>query len=633
MVNLLSMIVCIAMLFTGGYAAEDPSAASSLVTTISDVVVTIDGTEYPLNPSIVLGVSTNGTDSALFDFSVPMGDDVLFPVQAKADDSGVSVILGTSSTAHTFSADYITDALGLDELPEVASEFYSVYGELFASLQSIAANSDSYNQTMTDAISAKVNEILGDVPTEEATFTIDGQELTGEHFVLTLDNNQVCEIVDEGLAQIPEFYDAYFDLLNMMLAEMGEDIEFHSYADLLAYTGMEMTMDIDMTGNDTSAVGDLVYHITIDESKMEGFEEYAAFDDDSPVETAEPTIITMDIPLSVIVHDENNVEMYMSFSEENLSGVEIDEDVDMDLAMTASQSGDDNYVSYTMSVDDGYELVQIDCNIATSAAEDGSTETTMLFAFSVDQDSITFTMDSAAQPDGSSLSSIDISASGDMLDSEALSSLGLSFSVKTEPVEIEDRIAAAANTEVYNTDEDIENANSLMMSVMGMAADVEKLQNDESVAALLSAVYDLTDNDVVDDDYSDDDYSDDDDDGDPADLPFAMPEFTWLPEGYELDDSYISEYGYASLYFEYTGDDDEYHSTLYVDLSEASSSSSVNYTLSGESLDEPVITIEREDGCIDALAILNGVEVSVTYYDDDLTDEDILSLFAGIVTE
>ena len=320
--------------------------------------------------------------------------------------------------------------------------------------------------------------------------------------------------------------------------------------------------------------------------------------------------------------------MYMSFSEENVSGVEIDEDVDMDLAMTASQSGDDNYVSYTMSVDDGYELVQIDCNIATSAAEDGSTETTTLLAFSVDQDSITFTMDSAAQPDGFSLSSIDISASGDMLDSEALSSLGLSFSVKTEPVEIEDRIAAAANTEVYNTDEDIENASSLMMSVMGMAADVEKLQNDESVAALLSAVYDLTDNDVVDDDYSDDD-----DDGDPADLPFAMPEFTWLPEGYELDDSYISEYGYASLYFEYTGDDDEYHSTLYVDLSEASSSSSVNYTLSGESLDEPVITIEREDGCIDALAILNGVEVSVTYYDDDLTDEDILSLFAGIVTE
>ena len=144
---------------------------------------------------------------------------------------------------------------------------------------------------------------------------------------------------------------------------------------------------------------------------------------------------------------------------------------------------------------------------------------------------------------------------------------------------------------------------------------------------------DNDDNDDDDDDEEEDEEDDDDDDGDPADLPFAMPEFTWLPEGYELDDSYISEYGYASLYFEYTGDDDEYHSTLYVDLSEASSSSSVNYTLSGESLDEPVITIEREDGCIDALAILNGVEVSVTYYDEDLTDEDILSFFAGIVTE
>ncbi|MGN0802527.1 MAG: hypothetical protein ACI4MF_08040 [Candidatus Faecivicinus sp.] len=633
MVNLLSMIVCIAMLFTGGYAAEDPNAVSSLVTTISDVVVTIDGTEYPLNPSIVLGVSTNGTDSALFDFSVPMGDDVLFPVQAKADDSGVSVILGDSSTAHTFSTDYITEAMGLDELTDEFSEFFGVYGELITSLQSVAANSDSYDQTMIDAINAKVNELLGDVPAEEATFTIDGQELTGEHFALTLDNDQVCEIVDASLDQIPGFSDAYFDLLNTMMAEMGEDAEFHSYADLLAYTGMEMTLDIDMTGNDTSAMGDLVYHITIDESKMSGYEAPEA-DDGSTAEIAEPVVITMDLPLSVIVHDENNVEMYMSFSEENVSGVEIDEDMGMGLAMSASKTGDDSYVSFAMSVDDGYEPVQFGYTITTSADEDGSTETTVLFAFSVDQDSITFTMDSAAQPDGSSLSSIDISASGEMFDSEALSSLGLSFSVETEPVEIEDRIAAAASTEVYNTDEDVENASSLMMSVMGMASDLEKLQNEESVAALLSAVYDLTGSDVVviDDDYDDDNYGDDD--GDPAALPFAMPEFTWLPEGYELDDSYISaEYGYASLYFEYTGDDDEYHSTLYVDLSEASSSNSVNYTLSGESLVEPVITIEREDGCIDALAILNGVEVSVTYYDDDLTDEDILSFFAGIVTE
>lgn len=60
--------------------------------------------------------------------------------------------------------------------------------------------------------------------------------------------------------------------------------------------------------------------------------------------------------------------------------------------------------------------------------------------------------------------------------------------------------------------------------------------------------------------------------------------------------------------------------------------SSVSY-VDGVAITSPVISIEREDDCVYAYATMNGIEFDLSYYDTDLSDEDIIAFFDGIVFE
>ena len=618
MTNLLSLFVCLAMLFSGGYAGQEPGTPSSMVATISDVIVSINGTDYALNPSIAIGVSTNGSDSALFDVSMPMGEDVLFPIQAKLDPSGATVMLGDSSTAHNFSAEYLTEMMDLDEIPAELTEMNDKYVGMISALSTL--DQDQVNE----AINTKFAELVGDVETEAATFDIDGQELEGEHGTFTLDNEQVGEFIDFVYDQIPGFSDLYLGYMNMVLSMSGMDVQFQSFSDMMAQMGMECTFDFDLTGNETSGILESVIHMSIDESEMALFDESEDATDD--VVTLEPTVISIEIPVTTIVHDENNYVSYIYFTEENISGIEMDEDASLECSMSASTAGDDTSFSLTVSADDGYDPIDMDVTINTSTPEDDSANTILLFSVSSEYTNVDFCVNSLSMDDGSSISRVDaLLTEYDYDDNEE--SIGVSFTVTAKDTEIEDRIAAASETEVYNTDEDIENASTLMMSVMGLATDVEKLQNDESITALIDGFNSLFGTSV---DYIDTDYPVEDSD-DPSELPYAIPEFTWLPEGYELTETDVSaSIGSVYLYFD-SQDTEEYHSTLYVSLYDASNeTSSVSY-VDGVAITSPVISIEREDDCVYAYATMNGIEFDLSYYDTDLSDEDIIAFFDGIV--
>lgn len=118
-----------------------------------------------------------------------------------------------------------------------------------------------------------------------------------------------------------------------------------------------------------------------------------------------------------------------------------------------------------------------------------------------------------------------------------------------------------------------------MMSVMGLASDAEKLTTDESVLALVEAAQAFgmgstsigaiasPDDDPILDGGADIGLDANMGNGDPSELSFPMPTFTWMPEGYELTNSYIyPEYGAVNLYFDYTAESDEYKPTIYIDL-------------------------------------------------------------------
>ena len=69
--------------------------------------------------------------------------------------------------------------------------------------------------------------------------------------------------------------------------------------------------------------------------------------------------------------------------------------------------------------------------------------------------------------------------------------------------------------------------------------------------------------------------------------------------------------------------DDEYHSTLYIDLYALSDPSMASY---------PELTIVQEDnGSLCAAGPVNGAEMYVYYYGSDLTPTDMETLFGNLI--
>ena len=104
--RILSIFVCIAMLLSVACFAEEAAPASTAIT-ISDVVVSLNGEDYALPQTATLNVAADG-ENALLDFFMTSGEDTLFPVQAKMDEAGLSLLLGTSNTAYAVSYTHLT---------------------------------------------------------------------------------------------------------------------------------------------------------------------------------------------------------------------------------------------------------------------------------------------------------------------------------------------------------------------------------------------------------------------------------------------------------------------------------------------------------------------------------------------
>lgn len=597
MTSILSILVTLAMLFSGGIYSEDPNVQSSMITTISDAVVTLNGTEYPLTPSLVFGATTeNG--AALLDFHMPYGDETLFPVQAKIDDSGISLMLGSSSTAYTFTADLISEALQLDEM-EGMDELLASYQQM---LSASASMQDSWlsDEGIAERQAAFL-EMLGDPETEDATFTLNGEEMSGQHWTATLDHEQCCAFMDMVLNSGDGALGKYcFTYLNTMLSMSGEDAEFNSYADLCDYGNMKVAMDIDFTGNETSGIYDMTIRFTVGSG------------DDAQ---------TFNIPIQEIVYDQDTAEIHVS--------VDLSEMVGEAITLTCDMSADGDDTAFQFLMSDEESSVGMDMNVLT--AEDGAYTETLSMNVNAPEDNLTLTVNLNADiaADQSGKTRVDIAATED--DTE----YGLAFNVTTSRESVEDRISGAAQ-QTISSEEELDNATGLMMAVMGMAGDVEKLMNDEGIQALVTAADELFPSSYeeygYDETYDGQSYSSDD----PADLSFTLPQFTYLPEGYALSETSVNaQYDNAYLYFEYTGEDTNYHSMLHVDLYGADDSNTTIYSLDGsQALSGSSVSIERSDNdAVYATCTLNNVQIRLSYYDDDLSDEEIVKIFSGITFE
>ena len=603
--KLLSLLISLVMMLSGGYMAEDPNAAASTQITIRDLAVEIQGEHYSLNPSITLGASTeNG--AALLDLYMALNDQTLFPVQAKIDEAGAGVLLGSSTTAYTFAPELFDEMLGGEEIPDEAFTMIDSYAKLMTSMP-------TYDTAKREEINlASINKLLelaGDVEVTEATFTADDKEQTGKHFAFELDNAAVAEWVDYSITMMPEEYaDAYSDYLKTTIALAGHSVA-DSISDLKALSGMEMSISGEVTYNETSSVWNIIFHTVVDQASL--YLDMGYTEEDIAEMGIEP--IAMDMPMTMIYHNADNMELIMEMEQE---GVTID--------MTAFVI-DGGYMTMGMTISEP-DMATMNLALDMLMNKGSITVTNLNMVMDIEGTVITFTTETVP---GDEISTTTVAFS---YYDEAFSG-SASFFIDVTHDAIADRISGA-NVQTIATSEDLEGTAStgLSLAAMSMMGDVEKLLNDESVAEFVAVMeqffgYSETEAEAV---YEDvEEYS-----GEPE---FAEPVFNWLPEGYALtSSSYEGDYGCYSFTFgksTETAEVEMYADVYYYGEDYADDDSYFHFSVDGDEIQRvngDLISVTNYDEYFNVYGNIGSMYIDLTVEDAEVTAEELVKILSQI---
>ena len=550
--GILSLLMSLALLLSGGYMAEDPAAPAGRTTTIDEIVLTLDGTEYPLDVSAAFGTGTDA-ESGVFDFFLTAGGETLFPMQAKVSDDGLSLLLGDSETVYTLSAEYL-DAL-VSSVPD-AEEFLSLMTSEFESMAALQTVDEFVpDEEALAALIEELNAIIGDdYIAEDASIFSSSERLPATRTTFSLDPEQTGAWLDACLAMIGEDYTALlFDVYNALLSELGAEAEFSNFSEMLAYL---------------EELGTQVW--------IEDFEILATEEDPNLGEVSFELVfwspdsyLSMRAPIHVRTEaaDKETSEMSLIF---NTFGKLFD----------LSTRVDGGYTSMSLEMD-LLNALTLDMDLEALESADGSIEESMEMTMRLMDYAgtlyLTDSLDSLPNPTTDFTMTLDggTDASGDAvydfgmrLTSEQLGDLGLSFRISDVAGEVADRTAGLDEI-VVTSDEDMATVGSaLALSAMGLAADVDPLLSDPSVVAAIDAV-----NALVEEGYFDSWITESYEDAttttvtssDPDDLSFTVPAFTVLPEGYALGDTTVevetNEFDdgtvntYEDLYMTFTNED------------------------------------------------------------------------------
>jgi len=610
--NIISLLVCIAMLFSGGYTADDPNAAAAAQITVRDLAISIQGEDYSLSPSVTFGASSENGET-LIDLFMTLGDQILFPVQAKIDDAGAGVLLGSSNTAYTFTPELFDELMGGEEIPEEVFTLIDSYSTL---VNSIPTFDSAMREEMNLANIEKILELAGDVEITEATFTADETEQTGKHFAFELDSAAIAEWAEYSTTLMPEDYAAaYNNYLKATLSLAGET-EADSFSDYMALSGMDMSISGEITYNETSSVWDIVYHTVMDQTAI--YLEMGYTEDDLvEMEMSEP--IAMDMPMTIIYHNPDLMECVMTMEQDGVS---------IDVSAFVIDGG---YITMGMSISEP-EVAVMDFAFDALLGEDGLTITNLNLMMDVDGTAITLVTETVPG-DEITTTTVGFGYSDEAFDAS------VSFFVDETHEPVADRISAA-NVQTISSMEEMEGAAStgLTLAAMSMMGDVEKLLNDESIAAIIPVFEQFF---GASEDYSMTEVYTEESATEVIEIPaFAEPQFNVLPEGYSMMDSYYdSEYGCYSYIF--THADDVYGEYVtYVDIYSPDSEMSEDtffYQISGGAaapIDGEVLSVSSysyDDFAYTSIwGDVGGYYVSLTSYDTSLSADALANIIAGI---
>lgn len=615
--SFLSLLLCVAMMMSGAFLNEDVDMATSSVTEISNVVLSVDGTDYPIDASALLGAkSENGT--GVLSFEMTLGEQTLFPVQAKVSVDGLGVLLGQSSVNYTFTNDYF-DSLFFDDifydedesalLDTLLEQYTSILSDsMKLSTQAVLTERDPEKmQSFNDFILSLANDLqIGD-----STLTIDGNEVASETVAFSLNTPDLVNILDYYFENnAPELGESFLEFVRTAFIFEGEELpEFSTVSEL--FDALATLEDVEYYEDEV--VVQYEHNLTAD---MQGTVDAQLI----ITEAEDDDFWQLTIPIHMEYSSANDFTFDCTFSES-----------EMDFGFRMEGAVHEHTMEYTLRMEDMIDAPDEDKFIYTvhqsyETADDGaySSQIEMSYDFYGEGAlNVSATIDKAADLTSHNTMSMEV-----LIDEH---SFGFSCDVDGGVGEFEDRISEAKVTEI-NSDEETSNATGLALAAVGLSSDVEKLMNDEGIMAVIDAYSELLS--AYDDyeEYYTEDYS-----YDPEDLPFTVPTFAYLPEGYNSEPSYESCtaydcYGYYYVYFE-NGED-----TLILNMSYSDHRIEDEYYVLADDgsiapIDETVLQYAADDDYRNVSWTQEGAMMLLTTYDSEIDLDTLVKVIEGISFE
>lgn len=625
--NLIAILVSLAMMLTGAGVDGQPAEAAKTLT-IHDISVTYNDETVDLDPALCLSAATDG-EKAVFDLGVLLDGDTLFPVQLGADESGVTALFKGSDVAAKISADALNGlSEQMDDLMQTAqsqmaegenaelmdymmNEYLPAYTGLLEALQD-----REYLAQMQEKANEAALSVIDRGEGTPVTETYDGQEYALTEYHYTVEADQMAELVDAIYGcdeKLTAYYDAMFKMYAMMPEESGLN-GITSFRDMFEKLNLSMSMELTERVSDDGEVDISEGVLVIDMNGMMQamVEAQTEADADETASSDVPVLPPMEINIAGAKIGEHQ--------EATVSCAYEVEDVSMDINVEASAEGEDeaHMVMNLSLAQDGDDIG--DMFMALDAVTDeatGDEDYSVTFGFSAEDNDMTFSASGTHKADGECEHTFacDVNAEGNHF------ALSFCADVTNGAASDEANGHEAAVTiddlssEALNALGEDQAAQAALMQVVGsMSADSQKLMANESVQKLTALFMGVTDQPDIDDggdgmeseEEYDYEYEEPEDDGE---LGYNVPEFTWLPDGWELKDTEVNtQYDWVSI----NAGTEDYNSSMYATFYKDYDENTVNYVVGGDG------EIEAVDGREITVSDFGDGSMSITIHEENL---------------
>lgn len=549
--SILATLISLAMMLTGVGGEGQPAEASRTLL-LHNVSLTLNGEQINIGPEARLGAYTNG-EKAVFDFRTELDGEALLPIQLSVDAEGATALFANADVAVKVTADalkgieeqingMLEGAISQGGQSELVTYVVDKFIPAYAALMS-AAQDEEFTEQLNQKIEPLVYEIIDRGEGTPVTELIEGESYELTRYSYTVDNDQLIQVLNTIIDNEEVFKD-YFDALFGMYALMPEESGFNGitgFEDLYGENGVKMTMEIEEMVSDDGSVNLTEGQLTMDMNPFIARMAQAQGDESGEIPEMPPMVMDFS---GVEIDGESEGLMNFDYEfdeiamEMSIHFLQDEESTSMDMEIEASEEGETKFdmivtdyrenagsfnFSYSVEVPDQADVV---LSVIGTSSEDGTCAANVTVDGVVEEQEFEF--------------SFDLDVLGDAIEDAA--------GAHEPSLLIED-----LSEEGLSALSQDQTAGGVLMQVLGsLTVDAQKLMADEGVQALTamaqtdSGEYDYTFDaegfegeeilEVPDEEPAEAEYAEEpvEDDGV---LPFEMPEFGWLPEGWSVQQS------------------------------------------------------------------------------------------------